>query len=198
MKKNNERKEKKEKFACVEGCSDCCIYREYYPSFDFGKIGVLLLPDEKERIERLAKEKSIEVKIMPRLAIGSSNSPENIIAYQLMGKQENGDLCPFLDLEERSPHEGYACSIYTQRPLACNAYPVIDANSKGATLDGHCQYCKHHCNSTKASLEGLEQELESLSKIKAAVRAEDNMHVWRYATATGNESRLGEGWVLES
>lgn len=189
---------KKKKFACVEGCSDCCIYREYYPSFDFGKIGVLLLPEEKSKMEKLAKEKGIEVRIVPRLAVGGRAGPEKIIAYQMMGKQEDGDLCPFLDLEKRSPHGGFACGIYAQRPLACSAYPVVAAGSKDATLDPHCQFCKHHHNSTNASLEGLENELESLSKIKAAVRAEDGVHVWRYATATGEQATLGEGWVLES
>ena len=39
------------KFKCVDGCSDCCNYREYYPSVEYGKIGVLILPDEKFRIE---------------------------------------------------------------------------------------------------------------------------------------------------
>ncbi len=201
VKKTKKKRKANNKFACIEGCSDCCIYREYYPTFDFGKIGVLLLPEEKERIEKLAKEKKIEVKIMPRLAIGrrsSSAHPEKIIAYQLMGKQGNGDLCPFLNLEEHSPHEGYACSIYAQRPLACSAYPVIDTSATDATLDSNCQFCKYHCNSTKASLKGLEQELESLSKIKAAVRAEDDVYVWRYATATGKEARFDEGWILES
>ena len=36
-------------FHCVQDCSDCCIYRQYFPSVDYGKIGVLLLPVEKKR-----------------------------------------------------------------------------------------------------------------------------------------------------
>ncbi|MEO9363262.1 MAG: YkgJ family cysteine cluster protein [Nitrososphaera sp.] len=185
------------KFACVEGCSDCCIYREYYPSTDFGKIGVLLMPEEKSKMEKLAKEKGVEVRILPRLAVGRAG-PEKIIAYQMMGRQKDGDLCPFLDLEKRSPHGGFSCGIYKQRPLACSAYPVVDADSRVATLDSHCQFCKHHDDSTKAGLEGLENELESLSKIKSAVKAENGERVWRYATATGELATLGEGWVLES
>jgi Fe-S-cluster containining protein len=191
------RKKQPVKFACVEGCSDCCIYREYYPSPDFGKIGVLLLPEEKDKIEKLAREKGIEVRILPRLAVGDKAGPEKVIAYQMMGKQKDGDLCPFLDLEKRSLHGGFACGIYKQRPLACSAYPVVDADSRVATLDSHCQFCKHH-DSTKADLEGLQNELESLSKIKSVVKAKDDMHVWRYATATGEQATLDEGWVLES
>lgn len=176
----------------MEGCSDCCICREYYPSENFGKIGVLLLPEEKARIERLAKQKGVSLKILPRLAVG--DKPEKIIAYQMMGKQADGDLCPFLDKESKSPHGGFACSIYKQRPLACSAYPVIEAG-KSATLDPHCQFCKHH--STAASLEGLQGELESLASIKAAVKARGS-RVWRYATATGELATLEEGWQLES
>lgn len=180
------------KFACVPDCSDCCIYREYYPSEEFGKIGVLLLPEEKDRIERLAGEKGVSVKILPRLAVG--DRPEKIIAYQMMGK-ENGDLCPFLDVtgDGRSPHGGYLCKIYKQRPLACSAYPVIGAGRE-ATLDPHCQFCKKY--SSRAGLEGLENELESLARIKGAVRSEGR-RVWRYATAAGEKASRPEGWVLE-
>ena len=67
------------KFSCVQGCSDCCIYREHYPSVEFGKIGVLLLPEEKEPIEDLARKLKVNVKIVPRLAVGK-NFPEKVIA----------------------------------------------------------------------------------------------------------------------
>lgn len=180
------------KFSCVEGCSDCCIYRDYYPSKKFGKIGVLLLPEEKQKIESLAGQKGISVKIVPRLAIGNGE-PEKIIAYQMMGKSD-GDWCPFLDTKKESPHGGHACSIYKERPLACAAYPVIDAG-RVATLDPHCQFCKKH--SQNASLDGLQGELESLSKIQSRVK-DENKRVWRYATATGNGAVLPEGWVLDA
>lgn len=180
------------KFSCVEGCSDCCIYRDYYPTKEFGKIGVLLLPEEKEKIEELAMKKGTLVKIVPRLATGD-DKPEKIIAYQMMGTSD-GDWCPFLDTESKSPHGGYACSIYKQRPLACSAYPVIDTGA-AATLDSHCQFCKKY--SQTASLDGLQDEFESLSKIKAQVRA-NSKRVWRYATATGKEATFPEGWVLDA
>ena len=75
------------KFSCVQGCSDCCTYREYYPSVEYGKIGVLLLPEEKAAMERLAKKMKVKVKILPRLAVGREY-PERIIAYQMMGKSD--------------------------------------------------------------------------------------------------------------
>ena len=67
------------KFSCVQGCSDCCIYREHYPSVEYGKIGVLLLPEEKEAVEKLAEKLKIKVKIVPRLAVGKE-FPEKVIA----------------------------------------------------------------------------------------------------------------------
>jgi Fe-S-cluster containining protein len=185
------------KFKCIQGCSDCCIYREYYPSVEYGKIGVLLLPEEIILIERLAEKMNVAVKIIPRLAVGKE-FPEKVIAYQMMGKNNDGDLCPFLDTESsgRSPHGGFNCRIYSERPLACRAYPVIEAG-KTATLDSHCQFCKKF--SAKAGIEGLQQEIEAVTKIKSNVTA-GKSHVWRYATATGKagDVMLPEGWVVES
>ena len=59
-------------FKCIDGCSDCCNYREYYPSIKYGKIGVILLPEEKMRIEVLAKSMNVKINILPRLGIGKS------------------------------------------------------------------------------------------------------------------------------
>lgn len=157
-----------------------------------------MLPEEKAAIERLAKKMEIKVKILPRLAVGKE-FPEKVIAYQMMGKNADGDLCPFLDVEssEKSPHGGYSCRIYSKRPLACRAYPVIDV-SKAATLDNHCQFCKKF-STTKVATDGLQQEAEALARIKANVIAGDS-NVWRYATATGKpgDVMLPEGWVAES
>lgn len=202
----------KRKFRCIDGCSDCCIYREYYPSTRYGKIGVLLLPEEKEKLEQLAMENDVRVRIVPRIAVGGSGkdgdgdnaTPKRIIAYQMMGRQQDGDLCPFLDIEgaARSPHGGLACRIYNDRPLACRAYPVIGTGEGEfeAALDGHCQFCRHHSTAVAPS-RGLEQEIEALARIKASVRAESGVSVWRYATATGSErdrsEMLPEGWVPE-
>src|SRR5215207_2662674 len=193
-------KQMKKKFSCVQGCSDCCIFREYYPSVEYGKIGVLVLPEEKASIERLAKNLSTRVRIIPRLAVGK-NSPERIIAYQMMGKNEDGDLCPFLEIEskERSPHGGFKCKIYSDRPLACRAYPVVDVVDKTAKFDPHCKFCKKFSTS-KASSEGLQREIEALAKIRANVTAndDDDISIWRYATATGKSNGLlPEGWILQ-
>jgi uncharacterized protein len=187
-------------FRCVQGCSDCCTYREYYPTERFGKIGVLLLPDEVGRMREQAMKKGVKVRILPRIATGRQ-LPDRIVAYQMMGKNEDGDVCPFLDIDSgnRSPHGGLACRIYDDRPLACRAYPLLD--SPNPTLDGHCKFCKEH-STTTANGKSMAAEIEALDEIKQAMQIPDNsMRVWRYATAAGRpedrDKMLTEGWVIE-
>ena len=185
-------------FRCVQDCSQCCIEREYYPSKQFGKVGVLILPDEKEIIESFAKKFALDVTILPRIGISyeKSNKPTKILAYQMMGKEKNGDMCPFLDTEtnKRSPHGGFVCKIYQNRPLACSAYPVIESNP--ITLDSKCKFCEKHGSATK----NLNSELESLVKIKTAMTT-GAPFVWRYATGIGEDGdkkEIKSGWILES
>lgn len=182
-------------FSCVEGCSKCCVEREYYPATKYGKIGVLILPDEKQKIESLARKHSLKVTILPRIGTSEkSDKPDKILAYQLMGRDTNGNTCPFLDTEgdARSPHGGYKCKIYDDRPLACRAYPLID--SSPPTLDSKCKFCD-----TCSSVDGnIQSELESLAKIKAEMET-GARYIWRYATGIGEPSDKDEikvGWSL--
>ena len=184
-------------FQCIEECSQCCIEREYYPSKKFGKIGVLILPNEKEKVERLAREKKIELTILPRIGISNSTeSIEKILAYQMMGREKNGNTCPFLDTESenRSPHGGYSCKIYNERPLACRAYPVIE--SKPIRLDEKCKFCRE-CGNTENNLEA---EVESLVKIKEKMKVKKDI-VWRFATGVGekeDKKLFKNGWFIEN
>ena len=151
-------------FRCIDECAQCCIEREYFPEKKFGKIGVLILPEEKEKIETVAKEKKIDVLILPRIGISSQKNLESIevLAFQMMGVEDNGNTCPFLDMDpiKKSPHGGYPCRIYENRPLACQTYPLIE--SQPITLDGKCKFCKEHTTAD----ENLDSEIESLIKIK--------------------------------
>ena len=63
-------------FRCIQDCSQCCIEREYYPTKKFGKIGVLILPDEKERIEHLAKLNRLKITILPRIGISEEKNSD--------------------------------------------------------------------------------------------------------------------------
>lgn len=184
-------------FQCVENCSKCCIEREYYPTVKFGKVGVLVLPQEKEKIELIAKNLGIKISILPRIGTSyeESDKPSEIIAYQLMGKEPNGNTCPFLDTEnqERAPHGGYKCKIYENRPLACRAYPLVE--SSPVILDSKCKFCEN-CGTTA---ENVNQELEALIKIKSRMTTKAP-YVWRYATGVGdisNADKMEVGWFLE-
>lgn len=185
-------------FRCVEECSQCCEQREYYPTKRFGKIGVLILPEEKKRIENLAKDNGIKITILPRIGISydKSNQPTEILAYQMMGIEKNGNTCPFLDTKSnhKSPHGGYPCKIYENRPLACKAYPVIE--SSPIELDSKCKFCKNHGSTS----ENLNSEIESLIKIKTSM-ATNAPIVWRYATGIGefsDKDEIESGWILET
>jgi len=183
-------------FKCVPDCSQCCIEREYYPSKKFGKIGVLILPEEKERIEKLAKVNGLKITILPRIGTSEEMSnPTKILAYQLMGMEKNGNTCPFLDIKttSRSPHGGFPCMIYDKRPLACMTYPLIE--SKPITLDQKCKFCKEHGTADQ----NLNSEIESLLKIKTKMTTNATF-IWRYATGIGEESdkdQIEKGWILE-
>jgi uncharacterized protein len=192
------------KFSCIESCSDCCIYREYYPSIEYGKTGVLILPKERSKIKDQIRIADIEVKILPRLGIGKNrkgDGPKRILAYQMMGKNADGNLCPFLEIDspQKSPHGGFKCKIYEKRPLACHAYPVLQENDNTVKLDGKCQFCQKF--SAPYDKNTLRDEIEALNKIKAEFFVDEKMEVWRYATAVGDEKikhkLLPEGWVLQ-
>jgi Fe-S-cluster containining protein len=199
------------KFSCISECSDCCIYREYYPSIEYGKVGVLILPDEKQKIERYAKKMGLEITILPRLGIGTNRSkdgPETIIAYQLMGKNSDGNLCPFLDIEslERSPHGGFKCRIYDKKPVACTAYPVNEEDKKTVTLDSKCKFCQVNNNEdltgcTKAYKYDLGKEVQALRRIQRCIQVDEIIDIWRYATGIGEQEKQNEfysqGWVLQ-
>jgi hypothetical protein len=185
-------------FNCVKDCSQCCIERQYYPTKRFGKVGVLILPEEKSTIESLAKKHHLKITILPRIGISHQNKeePEQVIAYQMMGIDANGNTCPFLDTksDKRSPHGGFICKIYNERPLACKAYPLIETNP--ITLDSKCKFCQHN-QSADGNLDG---EIEALVKIQSRMSNVAPI-VWRYATGVGepkDRSRIQTGWIREN
>jgi Fe-S-cluster containining protein len=184
------------KFKCIDGCAQCCIEREYFPTKKFGKIGVLILPEEKQKIEKLAKQKNIQVSMLPRIGISHSENEQPIeLAYQMMGIERNGNTCPFLDTttDKKSPHGGYPCKIYEDRPFACRAYPLIQIDP--IEFDQKCKFCKE-CGMAN---ENLNSEIESLLKIKTKMST-DAPQIWRYATGIGEDADKGQiqtGWIRE-
>ena len=157
----------------------------------------MILPEEKERIQHLAKINGLKITVLPRIGISEENksSPTKILAFQLMGIEQNGNTCPFLDTEteSRSPHGGFPCKIYNERPLACMTYPLIESNP--IILDQKCKFCKEHRTADK----NLNSEIESLLKIKTKMTT-NAPFIWRYATGVGDESdknQIETGWILE-
>jgi Fe-S-cluster containining protein len=191
-------------FHCIQDCSDCCINRQYYPSVDYGKIGVLLLPEEKMEIENLAESYKINITILPRIGIGinkKSNGPRQVIAYQLMGSNIDGDYCPFLDIKSnnRSPHGGFNCVIYNERPLSCQAYPALKENNTVVELDCNCKFsCQY---SKQVNINFLDTELSALSRIKNNFERFTQQTIWRFATHIGEKRYikflLPRGWYLQ-
>lgn len=193
------------KFKCIEGCSDCCINREYFPSKEFGKIGVLLLPNEKKKIEHLAETRKVNIKILPRIGVGMNDKdggPESILVYQLMGRERDGNICPFLDTDgaERSPHGGARCTIYDERPAACKAYPLVNIDPTISTLESKCGFCVS-TNENKVCNLGLANEIEALNEIIVSTSAGEDTGLWRYATSVGDQCDEGlllpEGWIKD-
>ena len=163
----------------------------------FGKIGVLLLPEERARIQEMADGLKIKIRILPRVGVSErgQKGPTTILAYQMMGRDSNGDTCPFLDTESgaKSPHGGFPCRIYEHRPLACAAYPLNGDNP--VTMDEHCRFCQE-CGTAD---QNLESETAALIKIGDKVSSDAPL-IWRFATETGEESDRGcfaSGWLLD-
>ena len=125
-----------------------------------------------------------------------------------MGKESDGNVCPFLDLEnsQRSPHGGFKCKIYDKKPIACTAYPVNLEDKRTVTLDNKCKFCKVNKNEdmtgcTKADKYGLEKEVQALRRIQAYIQVDETIDIWRYATGIGELEKQNEfypqGWVLQ-
>ncbi len=154
------------------------------------------MPEEKERLESLAEKHGIKITILPRIGISEieSKGPQTILAYQMMGKDSDGNTCPFLDTEssKRSPHGGYTCKIYENRPLACRAYPIIQ--SSPIDIDAKCKFCEN-CGIPSGN---VTSELESLIQIQKKMDTTAS-HIWRFATGVGeskNKDLIETGWFL--
>jgi len=156
-------------------------------------------------IEHLAETKKVNIKILPRIGVGMNGKeegPESILVYQLMGRERDGNICPFLgtDGSERSPHGGARCTIYDERPAACKAYPLVNIDPTISTLDSKCGFCVS-TNENKVCNLGLANEIEALNEIILSTSADEGTRLWRYATNVGDrcdeEVLLPEGWTKD-
>lgn len=107
------------KFSC-KNCGECCR--------DFGNSGTLpIFFDEKERYDKIAKEKKIDLEFVP----------ENIWLDKISGRVicfnwgMKGNPCPFLTKEN-------FCEIYEKRSLICKAFPIEKFPEKGEFVKINC------------------------------------------------------------
>ena len=143
---------------------------------------------------------------------------DQIEFYQIMGRTEEGDLCPFLStLTEnvRTKDGGLACLIYKDRPLICRSYPISSLlfSKTGENIQ---KYVRLHSSCDWVSrriMEGQKQLIEPtpIYMVKrldfgAMLRIQhgkysnlENTTLWRYATHIGNKEDqhrlMPEGWI---
>jgi hypothetical protein len=93
--------------------------------------------------------------------------PRKIIAYQMMGKNSDINLRPFLQIHssENSPPGAFKCKMYEKCPLACRIYPVLDECKKREVLNGKCRFCCKFAT-TSSERSNLYEEIRALNIIK--------------------------------
>ncbi len=128
------------RFKCnrMEGCKrcgECCKFREkldlckeeerqikeglfartglVFP-FPFDRYTISIFDEEKKRLLKLAKEKGINIKIIPKKIYVNEKNQLEIIDWFI-----DHDVCPFM---VESNDEAY-CMIYESRPKVCKIFP---------------------------------------------------------------------------
>ena len=101
---------------CIQ-CGECCRH------LVGRKFGMAITPQEKTRLEILAKRRGINVHFAPLTWNGY-----HITLYQFVDK-----ICPFLDRKTNR------CKIYPWRPLACRMYPLHPLGVSDCTALDHLQ-----------------------------------------------------------
>jgi len=161
--------------------------------------------------------KPVEYRVLPARGVGPKGAagPEVIISYWLMGRNEDGDTCPFLSTpaENRRTSDGtLKCLIYDERPLQCRAYPVhmmyTDriAGEKMAVLDQGCQWVMEEVMKGEARVEhpfriDLIKNLDygSLVRLQSGNKFDKDRTLWAHPTGTYGRNEkpdvVLEDWV---
>lgn len=168
-KKNNESK----LFICTQ-CGECCHIREQknisveqedaYFSYIYKDLGLLYFarlsditinvwPEEKEELEKQAKNKGITINIKPKRGFYNKKDKAFIIIDYFI----DHDICPFFDEKKKQ------CGVYEHRPLICRSYPLLTTNTLGK-----CKYKKLDVNaydSEKPAAEQLEVRTTTIKRV---------------------------------
>ena len=203
-----------------------------------GKEGVSLLPNEVRKVEKLAKKverkygprkdesgKPIRYRVLPKTAVlpeDRSEKPNDseVEFWQLMGRTDGGDICPFLSTQQEGIHNpigALACLIYEDRFMWCHAGPLRVVYGKGehkkeaekfAEIDHTCQWLvkmvteKGHKWLLKPFPIQLVYGLDynRMMRIQRGVYSKfEGTRLWRYATGIYNKGEEHPsrfiGWV---
>lgn len=88
--------------------------------------GVTLFPWERKKILKLAKEKHVEINIVP--SVGRFNKYNKIIVVEMY--LIKGESCPFSNSLNQ-------CDIYNKRPQYCKEYPIVASGIFGEKIRLH-------------------------------------------------------------
>lgn len=170
-KNNNESKV----FVCTQ-CGECCHIREQkdinkeqedaYFSYMYKSLGILyfarlseitinIWPEEKEELEREAKEKGIDIIIKPKRGFYNKEDKAFIIIDYFI----DHDICPFFN------HEKKQCGVYDHRPSICRSYPLLTTKTLGK-----CKYKKLDVNAYGSEKPIAEQLEIRTTTIKRSIK----------------------------
>ena len=122
-----------EKFVCNK-CGECCRnimglrgekeveeYKKdqeeekaFYNILKPEELSILIFDWEKPKLKELANDMNIALRIIPRNVVLSPEGNPIVIGWDL-----NYNICPFL--------KGNECSIYENRPLICQSFPLYES-----------------------------------------------------------------------
>jgi Fe-S-cluster containining protein len=230
-------------FRCSSRCNVCCVIRDYPKIYEvrdvktgervpirpelLGMEGMVEIePWELPKIQKLAKKmkgrvdeegKPIRYRILPARGVSAKGAaaPEVVISYWLMGRYDDGDMCPFLSTpaeNQRTSDGTLKCLIYDERPLQCRAYPVhmmyTDriAGEKMAVLDQGCQWVMEEVMKGEARVEhpfriDLIKNLDygSLVRLQSGNKFDKDRTLWAHPTGTYGRNEkpdvVLEDWV---
>ena len=232
-------------FRCVSRCTVCCVIRDY-PRISairdqatgrpipidpvmLGKEGMVEVEDwELPKLTKLARKlrsrmdesgKPIKYTFLPARGMSrrGASGPETVLSYWLMGRNDDGDMCPFLSTPEenqRTEDGTLKCLIYEERPLQCRAYPVHAyftdrlTGEKVVQLDEGCQWVMEKEMQRDArvvgtipanSIRGL--DYGSFARLRTGRKLDPrSMIQWAFPTGVYGEGEKPEhplkGWVV--
>jgi Fe-S-cluster containining protein len=222
----------------------CCIIRDY-PGIrlvrdpksgetlqirpeSMGKEGIVELEEwELPKMMKLARKlkkrvdetgKPIPYRFLPArgVSLRGAKAPEKVISYWLMGRYDDGDMCPFLSTpaENLRTEDGtLKCLIYEDRPLQCRAYPIHATytdritGEKVAELDQGCEWVIEMSMMGEDRVQAqfpldLIRNLDygSFARLRAGIRLDSNRTtLWAHPTAFYGRGEKPkdeiQGWV---